>query len=63
MIVCVLNYTEIHARKLDNTHWYGHVPKPVEKIHEGKVTIVWNQQVRTDRTFANNKLRNIIPDN
>jgi len=26
-----------------------------ETIHEGKVTTLWNQQVRTDRTIPNNK--------
>ena len=31
--------------------------------HEGKVTILWNQQVRTDRTFPNNKPDIIIHDN
>jgi len=28
--------------------------------HESKVTILWNQQVRTDRTIPNNKPDNII---
>jgi hypothetical protein len=26
-----------------------------EASHEGKVTILWNQQMRTDRTIPNNK--------
>ena len=30
---------------------------------ESKVTILWNQQVRTDRTIPNNKPDNIIRDN
>jgi len=30
-------------------------PKPVETSHEGKATILWNQQVRTYRTIPNNK--------
>ena len=47
--------------KLDNEH--DHVPKPVETRHEGKVTILWNQQVRTDRTIRNNKPDIIILDN
>ena len=34
--------------KLDNKHWYDHVPKSVGKSHEGKVTVLWNQQVQTD---------------
>jgi len=40
--------------KLDNKHWYGHLPKSFETSHEGKVTILWNRQVRTDRTIPNN---------
>ena len=42
--------------KLDNKHWYDHVTKSVETSHAGKVTILWNQQVRTVRTIPNNKL-------
>jgi len=38
-------------------------PKPVETSHEGKVTILWNQQVRTDGTIPNNKPEIIIRDN
>jgi hypothetical protein len=41
--------------KLDNKCRYNHVPKSIETNHEGKVTILWNQQVRTDRTSPNNK--------
>jgi len=48
---------------LNNKHWYDHVPKSVETSHEGKVTILWNQQVRTDRTISNNKPDIIIRDN
>jgi hypothetical protein len=40
-------YKEIGV-KLDSEHWYDHVPKSVETSHEGKVTILRNQQVRTD---------------
>jgi len=35
--------------KLDNKHWFDHVPKSVERCHEGKVAILWNQQLRTSR--------------
>jgi hypothetical protein len=35
--------------------WYGLLPKSVATSHEGKVTILWNQKVRTDRTIPNNK--------
>jgi hypothetical protein len=31
--------TEIGV-KLDNGHWYDHVPKSVEAIHEGKLTLL-----------------------
>ena len=41
--------------KLDSEQWYDHVPKSVETSHEGKVTVLWNQQLRTDRTIPNNK--------
>ena len=49
--------------KLDNKYWYDHVPKSVKTSHEGKVTILWNQQMRTDRTIPNNQLDIIICDN
>ena len=39
------------------------VPKSVETSLDGKVTILWKQQVRTDRTIPNNKLDIIIRDN
>jgi len=49
--------------QLDKKHWYEHVPKSVETIQGGKVTILWNQQVQTDRTIPNNKPDIIIRDN
>jgi hypothetical protein len=63
----VLNYTfnickEIGV-KLDNEQWYKHVLKLVEATHEGKVTILWNQEVQTDRTIPNNEPDVIIRDN
>ena len=39
------------------------VPKSVETSQGGKVTILWNQQVQTDRTVRNNKPNIIIRDN
>jgi len=48
---------------LDKKHWYEHVPKSVETSQEGKVTILCNQQVQTDRTIPNNKPDIIILDN
>ena len=44
-------------------HWYGYVPKSVETSQGGKVTILWNQQIQTDRTVPNNKPDIIIRDN
>jgi hypothetical protein len=35
--------------KLENKHC---VPKSVETSHEDKVTILWNQQVQTNRTIS-----------
>jgi hypothetical protein len=39
-----------------------HVPKSVETSQEGKVTILLNQQVQTDRTIPNNEPDIIIRD-
>jgi hypothetical protein len=44
-------------------HWYENVPKSVETGRGGKVTILWNQQVQTDRTIPNNKPDILIRDN
>jgi hypothetical protein len=49
--------------KLDKNRWYEHVQKSVETGQGGKVTILWNQQVQTDRTIPNNKPDIIIRDN
>jgi hypothetical protein len=49
--------------QLDKKHWYKHVPKSVETNQGGKVTILWNQQVQTDRTITNNKPDITIRDN
>jgi hypothetical protein len=66
MIECALNYTSIYVRKqvkLDGELWYEHVPKSLETSQEGKVTILWNQQVQTNRNIPNNKLALIIQYN
>ena len=39
------------------------MPKSVETSQGGKVTILWNQRVQTDRTIPNNKPHIIIRDN
>ena len=49
--------------QLGKKHWYEHVPKSVETSQGGKVTILWNQQVQTDRTIPINKPDIIIHDN
>jgi len=46
--------------QLDKKHWYEHVPNSVVTNHGGKVTILWNQQVQTDRTIPSNKSDIII---
>ena len=53
------NRGTIEQKKL----WYEHVPKSVETSKGGKVTILWNQQVQTDRTIPSNKQDIIIRDN
>ena len=67
MIECVQNYTSTYARKQGynwtKKRWYEHVPKSVEKSQGGRVTILWNQQVQTDRSIPNNKPDIIIRDN
>jgi len=59
MMECVLNYTLLYARKIEvkfvDEHLYKHVGKLMETNREGKVTMLWNQQVQSDRTIANNK--------
>ena len=49
--------------QLDKKHWYEHVPKSLETGQGGNVTILWNQQVQTDRTIPNNKPDIINRDN
>jgi len=49
--------------QLDKKHWYEHVPKSAETSQGGKVNILWNQQVQTDRTIPNNKPDIITRDN
>jgi len=39
------------------------VPNSVETGHEGELTILWIQQVQSNRTIPNNKLDIIIHDN
>jgi hypothetical protein len=57
------NTYKITGVKLDNGHWYVHVPKSVAASNEGKVTTLWNQQVQTDRTIPSDKLYIVTRDN
>jgi hypothetical protein len=64
--VCVqihFNICKERGVQLDKRHLYEHVPKSVETSQGGKVTILWNQQIQTDRTIPNNKPDIIIRDN
>ena len=49
--------------QLHEKHWYDQLPKSVETSQGGKVTILWNQQVQSDRTIPNNKPDIVIRDN
>ena len=49
--------------KLDKKHWNEHAPKSAETSHESKITISWNQHVKTVRTIPNYKPVIIICDN
>ena len=48
--------------RIKENHWYEHVPNSVETTQGGKITILWNQQVQTDRNVPNNKADIIIRD-
>jgi hypothetical protein len=48
---------------MNKKHWYEHVPKSVEAGQGGNVTVLWNQQIQTDRSIPNNKPDIIICDN
>jgi hypothetical protein len=49
--------------KVGKKHWYERVPESVKISQKGKVTMLWNQQVQTDRTIPNNKPDIIIRNN
>jgi hypothetical protein len=55
----VLNDSLTYARnngKLDNKNWHEWVSHLVQASLDGKGTILWNQQVQTQRTIPNNEL-------
>jgi len=41
--------------QLDKKQWNERVPKSAETSQGGMVTVLWNQQIQTDRTITNNK--------
>ena len=49
--------------KLDKKQSYEHALKSEETSQEGKVTILWNHKVQTDRIIPNNEPYIIIRDN
>jgi len=57
------NMCKVSRVQLNKKHWHEHVPKSVETSQGGKVAILCNQQVQTDRTIPNNKPDIIIRDN
>jgi len=60
MLILIIKETVVH---LDKKHWYERVLKSIETSQGGKVTILWDQQVQTDRTIPSNKPDIIIRDN
>ena len=57
------NICKATAVQLDKNQWYEHVSGSAEASQGGKITILWNQQIQTDRTIPNNKPDIIIRDN
>ena len=67
MVECVCTTTLQHMHgnsgEIGQKQWYEHVPKSVETSQGGKVNVLWNQQVESDRTIPNNKPDIIVRDN
>jgi hypothetical protein len=49
--------------ELGKEHWQKDAPTLVERSHDSKVTILWNKQVKTDRTIPFNKPEILIRGN
>jgi hypothetical protein len=60
--VCALHFNicKDTGVQLDKKHWYDYLPKSLETSQGGKVTILWNQQVQSNRTIPNNKADIVI---
>jgi len=63
MAIIIIIIIKETGAQLDQKNWYERVPKSVETIQRGKVTILRNQQIQTDRTIPYNKSDIIIRDN
>ena len=62
MCTTTLQHMQGNRGTIGQKHWYENVPKSAETSQGGKVTILWNQKVQTDRTIPNNKPDIIIRD-
>ena len=63
MCTTTLQHMQGNRGTIGKNHWYEHVPKSVETSQGGKVTILWNQKIQTDRIIPNNKPDIINRDN
>jgi hypothetical protein len=48
---------------IEKKRWYERVQKSVETSQDGKLIVLWNKQVQTDRTDPNNQPAIIIRGN
>ena len=63
MCTITLQHFQGNRGRIGKKHWYEHVPISIETSQGGKVNILWNQQVQTDRTIPTSKQDIIIRDN
>jgi len=64
--VCALlhfNICKEIGAKSESEQWHDRVPKLVERSHGGKVIMLWDVQVQTDRTVPNSKPDSIVCGN
>jgi hypothetical protein len=47
----LLNMQEI--RNWNSRNWYSHTPKPVTELED--ITVLWNQEIQTDREVLANR--------
>jgi hypothetical protein len=63
IIIIILQHMQGNRGTIRQKPWYERAPKSVATSRGGKVTILWNQQVQTDRTIPSNKPDIVIRDN